>query len=155
MALITPFTREGLRTDNRHGARILRNVDQSIPNGVYTLIEFNELMFQTGSMWDAASPTRLTVQQGGIYALGAAGQYVIADHSTVNRRDLAVTVNGVITANSATSSWDYPHLNTSTIAYLQPGDVIEAFALHHDFPAVSIILWQGVTKPTLWALRVR
>lgn len=74
-------------------ARVIREVDQTIPDTVHTAIIFDTEQYDYGGFWNVANPTRLTLPTSGVYTFfGGASYYPRA----AGRRMTQIMMNGAV-----------------------------------------------------------
>jgi hypothetical protein len=121
-------------------AKVTRSTNQTISNSTNTLISFSAEAWDTDDLWTVGSPTRLTIQTGGYYAL-TAGTLWASDPT--GRRLTEILLNG---STVLTRSEDPPHSGTSgnaqivaTIASLSAGDYVELRVFQSSGGSLDIV----------------
>jgi len=121
-------------------ADVYSSVAQSIPGGsVLTALTFNTVRQDTDGMWNAGSPTRLTVKVAGWYVcsghcrLGSAG---VVD----SERIIALRVNAAtIAANNyfPPRTTDTSYMSVSRVIFLASGDYLELAIINSAAGAIN------------------
>jgi len=131
-----------------HMAKMVRDAAQSLPNGVYTTIAFDNVEFDIGGIADESN-NRFLIQKSGKYMV--IGYYYHINNDGGEQMQLAFFYNGVrIKKVIETSSYTNQALGNDLVEVLdlQAGDFIEMRIYHVEGAAVNT--HTGIdTKPTM------
>lgn len=121
--------------------RVLRAVDQSITTDTPTVISFDTEIFDSDNLWDSGSPTRLTINTGGLYLMGACGNWSANSSETV--REFTFRANGITNLNSQdikpNNAIAALGQEASYLWFFQPGEYVELVVRHES--GVNMDLW--------------
>lgn len=111
-----------------YSVRAFRNSAQSISNGTWTSVQFNNEVYDAGGLHDnVTNNTRLTAPVGGVYAITAAIGWAI---NLTGDRFARVLLNGTtpitsVSAVTTSGAGSYPFHSLSLSYYLNPGEYVE------------------------------
>lgn len=110
--------------------KAIQTVAQSLANGILTLVTLDSAEFDTHTMWDAGTPSRVTAQYPGYYFITGGVATVVNDTSY---RYARIAVNGTTITDGNTAVDPVPSISTrvpvrSTIIRLGIGDYVELYA---------------------------
>ena len=110
--------------------------DQSITNAVMTKIDYDNIVFDTDSVFNL-STDRFTVPSGsaGKYYLNASGSF--NTETDFDRVVLQIHKNGSAVSEHRQRNFYYEHIKTSIIMDLAVGDYIEVYALQSSGGTVA------------------
>lgn len=74
-------------------ARVTHSIDQTLPNGAYTVITFDTVRYNHINVYNAATPTRLTAPIDGRYGFGL---NISIDDANTGHRGAQIRKNGAI-----------------------------------------------------------
>jgi hypothetical protein len=133
---------------------VVRNSTQSISTGVQITITWQEARYSFRNVWNAGSPTRLTVPTGmdGIYAVGAALEY---DPNGTGTRQVILMKNGAIIgrfAGNNAGTGPATRVVFSREIGASAGDYFEVAAFQNSGVTLNINVVQET--PAFWLRRV-
>lgn len=138
-------------------ARVRRTTDQTgIANSTFALITWTAVVYDYGGMWDAGSPTKLTVPTGkaGLYGFGCQMQW---DDNDTGIRMVFLRVNGSTSyATDRKVAIDSTETALYTETYLAAGDYIEVMLLQSSGANRTVLGANALTlqNPCLFARRI-
>lgn len=109
--------------------------DQSIPNSVPTVVNFEGELFDTASIHDPAYPANLTAPVAGIYLLTSVVKF--ASNSTGVRKISMVLNGSAEIASSASQAGTDSAVSISTIYQLAANDVVQVYAFQTSGGALN------------------
>lgn len=123
------------------GARVFHSVQQSIPSGTDTLLNFDTELYDTDNIHDnVTNNTRLTCKTAGLYLIiGGASFY----YNATGRRYLGIKKNN--TSWEAVHSWgknqvSYTHMQALALDQLSVNDYVELVVYQNSGGALNILL---------------
>lgn len=132
---------------NRPVVSAFRAAAQSIPNNTDTPVEFQNVSFDTDSMWDPLNPSQLVIPVTGLYLMGMGYQWA---SSVSTPREIYFRLNGVqelerqssISANATNYDQAFTYL-----WFFAQGDFVEAVAFQTSGGNLAL----GVSNfPFMW-----
>jgi|SRR5215831_1469789 len=130
--------------------RITHNAAQSIASGVIALVSFNTLRFDSvGTMYSGGSPTRITCQVAGKYAIGC--EIYWASNAT-GYRETTIQVNGVRQADRmeyVPSGGGEIRQECVSVVDLKVGDYLECIVYQTSGGALNINQ-NTASSPEMW-----
>jgi len=137
------YSQSGVVPTTQPSVRVYRSTAQSIPNATFTAMSFDTVRYDVGPSphWVAGSPTRLTCQVAGTYAVWAGVQYNGATGGYT--RVAQIYKNGSIYLGSggvggaASNAGGAPAASNATIVQLSIGDYVEALAYQDSGAALN------------------
>jgi hypothetical protein len=134
------------------GARVRSNASQTIAKGVSTPLAFNVTDSNTGGVYNAAQPTRLTAPVAGTYMITAA---IAWSNDPDGDRALAIRLNGStviaeVSANAVTNT--APEQDVVTACHLNAGDYVQAMAWQYQTSTDSVDSWSSPNYAPLFTM---
>jgi len=132
--------------NNFIGAQIRRNSDQAIANITDTNISFTVEYQDTYGMFDAGSPTQLTIQKTGTYLIGGSVSF---QSNATGMRSVVLESSGGGTLYAAANAVNggATNLNLSGYAKLTIGDTLKLLVRQNSGGSLNIVGY-----PALWAV---
>jgi len=142
----------GLEFASVYAARIYRNIDQSVPKLVTTVLVFTTAVRNDGELWSAVSPTRLTAPVAGWYQILGSARW---DASSAGTRSLSIRVNGdaILAEVVQLGNGNGLAQNVITLYYLSAGGYVELCA-YQDSGASRVIQNVAQYSPEFMMVKV-
>lgn len=147
----------GKLTHHMPCAYLSRSNVQTITSGAVAAISYDTRLWDFGSMWDPANPTRLTAQDQGIYLFGFHAGWQNAG-GVATRRQFNIYKNGNNAVRLGTLEW--APITSVTIASLaaldfcKAGDFYESGVFQDSGGNLDIRSDAGTPSPRFWAVQL-
>lgn len=133
-----------IRKSTAIAARAIRTSDQAITTATYTAISYASVSNDSFSMWASGSPTRLTAQFSGLYALWCELSF---DADTTGQRYVIFRVNGSTDEGAQVfSGASYAQfVSNFALVYLGEGDYVEVVVYQNCGSDLNVIGSNGIS----------